>query len=182
MTYFNVEPMAFNLFSDPANPAWDDRRTPGTETAAEVIAAEFVRTVGELRKVYGDDVARWRWQLAAPFVLHHAFGNQKELSRYVNRPMPTIGASNTVYKNQFERDELTRFPIKHGPVLRVAVDLSDMSRSRMVLPGGQSGRPASAHYDDQLPMWNEQTGMPMELDFGAIAENAKGKIAFVPGR
>lgn len=40
-----------------------------------------------------------------------------------------------------------------GPSIRRIVDLSDMSRSFSIVPGGQSGNPLSPYYDDQLDDW-----------------------------
>jgi acyl-homoserine lactone acylase PvdQ len=53
-------------------------------------------------------------------------------------------------------------------VLRINVDLSDLASSRMSLPGRESGRPASKHYDDILPLYTKGDGVPMEMDFQRI--------------
>ena len=39
--------------------------------------------------------------------------------------------------------------------LRTVFDLADLSRSRFVLCGGQSGNPCSDHFADQFPLWQE---------------------------
>jgi penicillin G amidase len=181
MAYFNMEPFVFEMLGDPANPAWDDRRTEAKEQADEVIAKTFRRVAADLSKEYGEKPEKWAWQKAAPFYLSHPFGTQKALSGYLNRgPFPTSGSGNTVFKNQFMRTEMTRFPIKYGPVLRVAIDLNDLPGSAMSIPGGQSGRPSSRHYDDILPLYMEGKGLSMEMDLAGVKKNAKGAIFLKP--
>lgn len=180
LTYFNIEPFAYGIFADPGNPAWDDRRTPRCETAPEVIAGCFEEAVAGLARAYGRNPDSWAWSRVAPWHVEHFFGKKKVLAGYLNREAPTRGAINTVAKHQFERLEMTSFPIKHGPVARVVVDLDDLGASRMSLPGGQSGRPSSTHYDDQLPLFLEGKGVSMEMDLEKIARRAVGKIVLEP--
>ncbi len=181
MAYFNAEPLAFGILGDPTNPAWDDRRTPQVETLETVAPQTFREAVAALAARYGRKIAKWQWQKAAPFVLQHPFGSQAALASYVNRgPLPTSGASNTVFKHQFMRSALTYFPVKYGPVLRVAVDLADLPGSRMSLPGGESGRPASRHYDDLLPLYLAGDGVSMDMDFARIEKAATGSLVLKP--
>ncbi len=180
LTYFNIEPFAYGIFGDPENPAWDDRSTPDRETAVEVIATCFVEAVSDLVRAYGKDPDSWTWSKVAPWHLDHFFGTQQILKGYLNRTVPTRGAVNTVAKHQFERYELNSFPIKHGPVVRIVIDLNDLSSSRMSLPGGQSGRPSSRHYDDQIPLFLEGQGVSLEMDLETIARQAESKIVLVP--
>jgi penicillin amidase len=35
------------------------------------------------------------------------------------------------------------------------IDLSNPNEFRSILPGGNSGEPASPHYNDQLPLWRK---------------------------
>jgi len=114
----------------------------------------------------------------APFVLEHPFGGRAALAKYLNRTLPTTGSGNTVDKHQFVRAGRTRFPVKYGPVLRVNLDLADLSSSRMSLPGGESGRPASAHYDDLLEPYARGDGASMEMDFARI--EAAGRLLLAP--
>ena len=70
------------------------------------------------------------------------------------------------------------FPVKNGPILRVSIDLNDLPGSFMSLPGGVSGRPSSAHYDDILPLYIAGSGASMEMDFERIRKGACGEIVF----
>ena len=181
LSYFNAEPLVYGILSDPDNPAWDDRRTPQTERAEDVIVQGMRETAKALSAKYGPKPEEWTWSKCAPFVLHHPFGGKKALAKYLNRgPLPTQGAGNTVFKHQFSRKDPTRFAIEDGPSLRVAVDLSDLAQSFMSLPGGESGRPGSEHYDDLLPLYLTGQGVSMDMDFGKIEKQAKGRILLTP--
>ncbi len=181
MSYFNIEPFVYGILSNPANPAWDDRRTDKKENADEIIEQAFIDTVDALTKRYGDDMEKWQWQKAAPFFIKHSFGGSKSLAKHLNRgPFPTRGAIDTVFKHQFDRSDSTQFPIHNGPVMRVMVDFNDLPGSRMVLPGGQSGRPSSQYYDDQIDMFMSGSGISMGMGFESVKENAVGRIVIKP--
>lgn len=181
LTYFNVEPLVYAILSDHQNPAWDDRRTEKVETADQIIPAVFKKTISALSEAYGPALAEWTWEEAAPFYLKHPFGQMKALAKYLNRgPFPTTGGVNTVFKQQFERELMTSFPVKHGPVLRVMIDLGDLPGSVMSLPGGQSGRPSSAHYDDLIEYYFTGGGVPMDMDWQRIKDEAVARLVLLP--
>jgi penicillin amidase len=169
------------IFGDFQNPAWDDRTTEVIEKAETVIPQAFRETVAALGARYGDKISKWNWNSVAPFYATHPFGSQKQLAKLLNRgPLPSMGGVDTVYKHQFMRKEMVHFPIKYGPVLRVMIDFSDLPGSRMSLPGGQSGRPVSRHYDDQLPLFLTGQGVSMEMDLDKIRKDATGMILLTP--
>jgi len=181
LTYFNIEPMFFDVLGDDSNPAWDDRRTERTERAAEVVREQFHVAVHALAERYGDNIDDWTWSEAAPFVIQHSFGGIGSLADYVNSdPLPTMGVTNAVNKHQFKREEMVSFPIEDGAVMRLVVDLNDMPGSIMSLPGGQSGRPGSPHYQDLLPLYIEGRGVSLERDFGKLKQAASGEIYLTP--
>ena len=183
MHYFNTEPLLFDVLAHPSNPAWDDRRTEKREQAVEVVTAVYPRAIAALAEHYGPVVSEWTWSTAAPFVLKHAFGDVGALGGYLNRgPLPTAGAGNTVAKHQYHHANMYEFEVEDGPVMRVVVDLNDLSASTMSLPGGQSGRPGSEHYDDMLPLFQAGEGAPLTLDFDQVDDNAVGKLVMTPAK
>jgi penicillin G amidase len=56
----------------------------------------------------------------------------------------------------------------HGPAMRFVANLGNWDDSIMLVPGGQSGQPGSAHYTDQFPYWYE--GRPIYQPFSDVAE------------
>ena len=180
MVYFNIDPLVYSIFSDPSNPAWDDRRTQKVESAEDVIAECFKKGVLGMAERYGKKVDKWIWNTVAPFEIQHSFGSIKALGKFLNRKVPTQGVFSTVSMHQGERDELNHFPVKHGPVLRIMIDLNDLPGSKMVVPGGQSGRPISKHYDDMLDLFLKGDGISMEMDFDKIKERSVGVLSLIP--
>ena len=141
----------------------------------------FPAVVASLRKHYGKRVSRWKWTKAAPFVLTHSFGKERVIARYVNRrPLPTKAANACVNKHQFNRLGMYTFPIEDGPVMRAVIDFADLPGSIMSLPGGQSGRPASRHYDDMLPLYLDGKGVSLEMDFEKIKAQAVARLTLKP--
>ncbi|MCB1152621.1 MAG: penicillin acylase family protein [Deltaproteobacteria bacterium] len=180
LNYFNIDPLVFDILGDPNNPAWDDRANDTPEYPRAVISKSFHQAVKELIKTYGNDVDKWTWGRVAPFTLEHPFGSHKSLSNYLNRPVKTQGASATVNKHQGVRSGMSKFPVKYGPVLRVMIDLNDPAGSKMIIPGGQSGRPSSPHYDDLIRLYEKGDGVSMESDYETLKENADGRILLLP--
>ena len=60
------------------------------------------------------------------------------------------------------------------------VDLGRFEDSRWVLPGGQSGNPLSAHYADQLPLWQRGEGVPIPFSDAQVSVASKRRLSLVP--
>jgi penicillin G amidase len=179
--YFNLEPFVYNLISSPDNPAWDDLTTEKVETREEVLRLAFTQVTTALHDKFGRKTEDWRWGRASTLTLPHPFGQKKPLSGLLNRgPFELGGGISTVFKQQFHRTDPTSFPVHHGPVFRMVVDLGNFAESRFVLPGGQSGRPRSEHYADLLPLYLEGTGIPMPLSGQELGDNITTRITFRP--
>jgi penicillin G amidase len=175
-TYFNIEPFVFDILANANNPVWEKH---GGQAYA--CRSMFRKAVKELEAEYGSDLDGWDWARAAPFIIRHPFGSIKSLASYVNRgPLPTAGSHNSLNKHYAPRDQLVRFPILMGPILRVNIDLADLAGSTMCLAGGQSGRPASRHYDDLLPLFLDGRGASLEMDMARIIPVAKGVLRLKP--
>ena len=128
------------------HPPGDPGRGPGRR--AEVAARPASRRL-ELGAVH-----------AAAF--HHPLGAKKPLDKLFNRgPFPYGGDTNTVWQAAF----VPKLPISPAGGFtaswRMICDLSDWDASRAVHTTGQSGHPASPHYDDMIWMWLRGQYHPM---------------------
>ena len=63
---------------------------------------------------------------------------------------------------------------------RVIADLGNLARSLAVLPTGQSGSPASPHYDDLTPLWLNGEYHPLLMDRDEIDAVAEGTLVLNP--
>ncbi|MCB9615239.1 MAG: penicillin acylase family protein [Sandaracinus sp.] len=75
----------------------------------------------------------------------------------------------------------TRFSFGSIPVFRMVIALrGDATTGRNVLPGGQSGRPASPYYADQARLWLANETTPMRFSPTDVVEGATEREVFVP--
>jgi penicillin amidase len=58
-------------------------------------------------------------------------------------------------------DEAEPFSNRHASSLRAIYDLADPQASLFIMPGGQSGNPLSAHYQDFTLPWARGEYLPM---------------------
>jgi penicillin amidase len=136
--------------------------------------------VRRLAAKHGHDSAGWAWGKVRPLTLLHPVGARKPLDRVFNLgPFPWGGDQNTVA--QCGADPLD--PEANPPViqsLRMIVDLGRFEDSRWVLPGGQSGNPLSAHYADQLPLWQRGEGVPIPFSDAQVSAASKRRLSLLP--
>ncbi len=134
------------------NSAWfDDPTTPEHETRDDVIRRAFREMTGSIKKQFGDDPAAWQW------------GKINKLNIDSLSGVPALGRSGTpVPGTAFTLNPGSNVgTVGGGASWRMIVDLADPQHSRGVFPGGQSGNPASPHYDDQIAVWAAGKHLPL---------------------
>jgi len=108
----------------------------------------------------GDDPQHWRWSE------HHQVAGQHTLRAEVgdawNPPTGAVGGDDdTVQHASYSWPRGEPFRMTTCAVYRQVLDLSDLSRSGWVIPGGASAEHTSPHYADQLPLWQGHQLLPM---------------------
>jgi penicillin amidase len=149
-------------------PGWFRRSWP------EEIASVLAVVVRRLREEYGPYPETWCWGTVRPLIMRHPLGRKRYLAPIFNRgPFPCGGDTDTI--NQASVFPLApTAPCNNIASLRAVIDVGAWSNSRFVLPGGQSGNPASPHYDDLLPLWQRGEAVPIawtpeEIEQAAVA-------------
>jgi penicillin amidase len=138
--------------SDPHSPWLDRQGTPQKEDRAEILRRAFAGAVEELHAQLGGEPRSWTWGRLHKLTLGHPLGQVPLLGSYFNLgPHPMPGHALTVFKEESHDD----FKIYMGPSLRQIVDLGDPTHAWLVIPGGQSGIPASPHYGDLFDLWRD---------------------------
>ncbi len=146
----------------------------------DILAGALADAIAYLRQHRGEDVAGWRWGDVHRIVFHHSLGKVKPLDRVLNRgPYPLAGDGDTVCA-AFFRPQLPLNDYSAGPSWRMILDLSDWDASLGVIPGGQSGHPASRHYDDQLPLWRAGEYHPLAWSRPRVEAVAKARLVLNP--
>ena len=136
--------------------------------------------VRRLRDRYGDDRKAWAWGRVRSLMLRHPAGERSILRGIFNRgPFPLGGDGNTISQGAPSLDDPTAGPAAI-PSLRMAIDVGQWESSRFSLPGGQSGNPASPHYDDILPLWLRGEGVPIAWEPDSIRRSAVDKLRLKP--
>jgi penicillin amidase len=149
---------------------WFDRGWP-VELASALD--EVVRT---LRRAAGPDPARWAWGRARPLALVHPLGTKPVLRSLFNLGPIAFGGDATTIP-QASVDFAAPLGNAIGiPNLRVVIDVGAWENSRWILAGGQSGNPASPHYDDMLPMWERGDGISIAWAPDAVRRSAVASL------
>ncbi len=150
------------MFSD-----WfDDIRTSDRrETRDDIIRKSFREAIEILTEKLSPDDANWQWGKVHTLTVRHLFGQKSNdgIAKFFNfETIPSIGTATTInngeyYFRQPDPDGRALVNLEHkvGPSSRRVIDLSNSNMFRSILPGGNSGEPASPHYSDQLPLWRK---------------------------
>jgi penicillin amidase len=146
------------LRGGPAAALCDDPGTAAIEDCVLRARQAHDLAMRTLRRAYGPDISAWHWGDA-----HRAhfdnplFSRLPLISTLLDLNLPTDGDNYTINRASPQVEDLSgdNFDDLHGASLRALFDLSDLSRSRFVIAGGQSGNPFSGHYADLTLPWRD---------------------------
>jgi penicillin amidase len=152
---------------------------PG-DTPEAILADAWRATLATLREEWGEDLAEWRYGLAHELTLRHPLGAIRPLGRLFNRgPHQTGGDINTVWMGHLTRRP-TGVEAYTAPSYRQICDPTDWDNCRSSYPGGQSGHPASPHYDDLFVPWLDGRYHPLLWTRAAVEAAAKATLVLAP--
>ncbi len=147
------------------------------KTREEILAGALHDAIVYFRELLGDDPAQWQWGKIHPLTFNHALGAQKPLDKIFSRgPYPFGGDANTVWQAGYN----PKLPFSpegaFSASYRQIVDLGDWDASRSVHTTGQSGHPASKHYDDMIPLWRRGELHPMLWSREKVEAHAEARL------
>ena len=129
---------------------------PWDQLALEALAG----ALDDLGDRFGPDPEAWRWGRVHEMKFPHPLGDANPLfDRLLNRRLRAGGAQETV--SQIAYDPNDPYNAVWAPSWRMVADPADPDRSRWQAFTGQSGHPASPHYDDLQADWLEGRTQPM---------------------
>jgi penicillin amidase len=137
-------------------PDWcADPKRPDRETCATRLAEALDAALAELRRDYGEEMARWQWGRAHLADFPNAVFERVPLLRdWLKVTIPTPGAYDTVNRGpSVIRDDAHPYEQRFGAGLRIITDMAAPAQSRMMIAPGQSGNPLSDRYADLLARW-----------------------------
>ncbi|HUF59882.1 MAG TPA: penicillin acylase family protein [Actinomycetota bacterium] len=128
----------------------------------------------------GPDPAGWRWGDIHRARFAHPLGRMPGLEPlFVAAEHPLGGNEQTVNKAGFEG--AGPFDVCVIPSWRVVYDLANLDDSMGILPTGQSGDPASPHWNDQTTAWAAGELRPLPFSRAAVEAAATERLTIVPG-
>jgi penicillin G amidase len=131
-------------------------------------------------EVLGPDPSSWRWGDIHRARFAHPLGRMRGLEPlFVAADHPLGGDEQTVRNAGFEGEG--PFDVYVVPSWRAVYDLSNLDDSKGILPTGQSGNPASSHWNDQTDMWAAGELRPLPLTRAAVEAAATGRLTVVTG-
>lgn len=133
------------LQSDAGSPWWHGERN------GRIVGA-FQRAVRTAAAVLGKSPRQWEWQSVQHVEMRHELADVPVAGRWLSRgPYPWAGGPATVGRARYRYHQ--PFAARAGATVRVVAEMGDIVRAWAIMPGGQSGHPASPAYADQIPAW-----------------------------
>ncbi len=153
----------------------------GPTSWASALSHAFSATIEELRETFGGNLTTWNYGAIHTMTYNHTLGSVKLLSPFFNRgPFPVGGDIDTVNMGaSLPYDPKTVITV---PSYRQIVTLADLNDSLSGHAPGQSGHPASRHYDDFISMWLRVDHHPMLVERKQIEMKTQGTLHLVPQR
>ena len=159
---------------------WFGRMGATGHTWDGAVTGALRAAVAMLRERLGLEVGTWRWGRINGLSFKHPLGSRPPLDRLFNRgPYERGGDDNTIAAAALQIDN----PFNSGgwgSCYRQVVDLGALGSSLSMHAPGQSGHPASEHYDDMIPAWGEFRYHPMSLQVGDVRRELGGRLVLQP--
>lgn len=153
----------------------------------ELLCEAISEALSGIRKVLGPNHRTWSWGALHRVSFQHPLGALRPLRSFLSRgPYPAGGDADTLRMMAFRaagKDESGRpvcSPVTTGPGYRFIADLADPEGGWSIIAPGQSGNPASPHYDDQIQMWLEMRYRPMVFGRKMAELAAKNRLTLCP--
>jgi penicillin G amidase len=126
----------------------------------DLVLEALAGALDDLSDRFGPDPEGWRWGHVHEMEFPHALGEANPLlRRLLNRSLRAGGAQETV--SQIAYDPNDPYKAVWAPSWRMVADPTNPDRSRWQMFTGQSGHPASPHYDDLQTDWLKGRTQPM---------------------
>ena len=173
------------LVGDPENAWWDDVRSPDVrETRDDILARALASAYEQLEERLGRRTDRWTWGKVHTAAFRNATLGRSGIGiveRLFNRgPVSVPGGADVLRRADFKVSE--PFEVHHTASLRMIADTADWSSTLSVHRPGQSGHPASRHYDGMLPMWLEGGYRPHPWTPDEIRAQARRRLVLEPAK
>ena len=171
------------LIKQPANPWWDDVRTPDKiETRDDILLAAMTNARKEITSLMARDTDQWQWGKLHKVRLQNPTLGKSGISpieNLFNRGQYQVGGGPAVV-NAMAFDDRRGYAVTAAPAMRMLIDLGDLDASRWVNQSGISGHAFHRHYDDQTELWINQRLWPFVSSRGAVEARTTTRQELLP--
>ncbi len=163
------------ILARPAAPWFD-----GAAGRDAAMRAALRQALKYLQGALGSRREDWTWGRLHKLTFGHTLGRDGALGGFFNRgPYPIGGDGSTIWASGSSDHDLNS-PHVVGPPFRFIADLGDLNNSLGLLAPGQSGNPASPHYDDQVDAWFTGAYHPLLCERRAVEQAARATLWLEP--
>jgi penicillin G amidase len=151
----------------------------GREARDRVLREALDMALDELTEALGEDLAAWQWG-----ALHRVrFAGQLAIvpdlaELFTAAEGPLGGDEQTVLQGLFEPG--SSYQALVVPSWRQIIDLSDLDASVGTHTLGQSGNPASPHFNDLYPLWSTGRYHPLPFSRQAVESAVESSMDLLP--
>lgn len=143
----------------------------------EMLIKSLSEAASELRSRLGRDMKNWRWGALHVAEFKHPLSTNEQMRAVFDlKPVARGGDATTVNVTGGG----SNFRQTHGASFREILDLSDWDNSVAINVPGQSGQPASPHYQDLLKLWADGKYFPLLFSRERVEKHAAQKLMLVP--
>lgn len=168
------------LFNRDQSLWYNDVRTPGTtETKSDIVLRAAQSAAAQLREQHPNgDLPTWGEVHTIEF--EHPMGSVKPLDQIFNvGPFPMAGTNESVNQESFVQTNSGKYPVVHGPQMRILIDMAAPEQSISINPTGQSGNPLSEFYSNQAELFVGEGYRPQLMNRADIEENKKYQLRLI---
>jgi penicillin amidase len=123
--------------------------------ARPLLAPALLKTLAILQREGGRNPSQWQWGRFHRIAFQHQMTRLPGIGR-LWKPLAVAAAGDGFTVNQ--SDLSPHFPPEPVTVIascRLIMDVGEWDACLAALPGGQSGQPASPHYQDRIAEWQD---------------------------
>lgn len=146
----------------------------------EIARESLGGAIETTRSLLGEAPDAWRWGALHQMRFEHPLLDVvTDTAVREHLSMPAVergGSGDTPNATRYRED----FTVAAGGSWRMVIDVGNWDNAFMTSAPGQSGDPASPHYDDLLEGWGDDGHFPLLYSKEAVAEHAVARIRLEP--
>lgn len=144
----------------------------------QLLLDSLKNATAKLTQLEGSDSSKWGWGRLHVVKFRYPLDRASESGGSFDLgPVPRPGDSFTVNATEYFDDS---FEQVSGASYREILDTSDWDQSLAVNTPGQSGEPASKHYSDLLPLWDQGRYFPLSYTREAVEKVTTDRLELEP--